>query len=162
MSTEDSRDFRDEKASQSDDDSPLKTESEGNDDEIQHADAEQHRPGEVERVPSKLDRVEELHPVRSHRSYGCGDGYTCFEVDEEHASTRRGAAAQDEEEKFEVGWEGGPDEDPESPRKLGTFRRWVIVLIIAGSSLCVYVGLNPSIDMHQTCPENRYLTEVYW
>jgi len=41
-------------------------------------------------------------------------------------------------EDFEVRWDG--DHDPMNPRSMGTARKWIIVIILSASSLCVYVA----------------------
>ncbi|MCJ1395277.1 hypothetical protein MMC18_008161 [Xylographa bjoerkii] len=42
---------------------------------------------------------------------------------------------QESEKNFEVGWDG--DDDPMNPRSMSTGRKWLIVLIVSSSSLCV-------------------------
>jgi hypothetical protein len=77
--------------------------------------------------------------LRSERSYGGEDGYSCNherneemdeEEDEETEETR-------EQKRWEVTWDG--ENDPMSPRSMGKARKWAIVLIMASSALCVYV-----------------------
>ena len=41
-------------------------------------------------------------------------------------------------EDFEVRWDD--DHDPLNPRSMGTARKWIIVIILSTSSLCVYVA----------------------
>ncbi len=43
----------------------------------------------------------------------------------------------DGDNAFEVRWEGG--DDPANPRSLSTLRKWIVVLILSVSSLCVSV-----------------------
>lgn len=57
--------------------------------------------------------------------------------DEESGSTAIDAGGTDEKE-FEVAWDG--DDDPMNPRSMAYARKWVIVLIVSASSLCVCVG----------------------
>ena len=42
----------------------------------------------------------------------------------------------DAEKDFEVKWEGG-DDDPMNPRSMSEVRKWMVVLIVSASSLCV-------------------------
>ena len=81
-----------------------------------------------------------LHPntlqqVYSHRSYAAGDGYTCFGEDEERPNIPVGGIAADAEKRFEVTWDG--DDDPMNPRSMPKLRRWLIVLVVSASSVCV-------------------------
>lgn len=81
-----------------------------------------------------------LHPnalqqVYSHRSYAAGDGYTCFSEDEERPNIPSGDTAADAEKQFEVTWDG--DDDPMNPRSMPKLRRWLIVLVVSASSVCV-------------------------
>lgn len=90
-----------------------------------------------------------LHPntlqqVYSHRSYAAGDGYTCFGEDEERPNIPVGGIAADAEKRFEVTWDG--DDDPMNPRSMPKLRRWLIVLVVSASSVCV------------TCTSSLYTT----
>jgi hypothetical protein len=89
------------------------------------------------------------------RCYGGQDGYSVFtpEDDLDSDATRDEEAqarirkAEDEEEEAKsddsrvhegVGFVVGFDEaDPLDPRRIGKLRKWVIVLIVSASSLCV-------------------------
>ena len=42
---------------------------------------------------------------------------------------------QDRDDPFEVNWDG--DHDPRNPRNMSKARKWVIVLVVSMSSLCV-------------------------
>jgi hypothetical protein len=44
-------------------------------------------------------------------------------------------ARPDRPNAFEVGWDG--DVDPLNPRSLGRARKWIVVLIVSATSLCV-------------------------
>ena len=79
-------------------------------------------------------RPQSLHPVRSHRSYGGEDGYSCHRGSIEGGPETSGV----EDDRFTVRFSG--DNDPDSPRSRSRFRKWVVVLIMAGSALNVYVG----------------------
>ncbi|KAF2091599.1 putative MFS multidrug transporter [Saccharata proteae CBS 121410] len=87
-----------------------------------------------------------MHSVHSHRSYAGGDGYTRWDEEEEiSAQPGRGDAQHDSpavghdpaagEKSFTVTWDG--ENDPANPRNMSKARRWLIVLIVAASSLCV-------------------------
>ncbi|KAF1998485.1 MFS general substrate transporter [Amniculicola lignicola CBS 123094] len=86
---------------------------------------------------AKAGHAKSLRSIKSHRSYAGGDGYTCFNQDDEgdeetvrRPSNSRGATAE-----FTVSWDG--DADPGNPRSMSKARRWMIVLIVSSSSLCV-------------------------
>ena len=81
--------------------------------------------------------------VRSHsrsinpiRSYSDGHGHACVSNVEEPLPTD-GGTEDCSEKQFEVQWDG--DSDPSNPRSRSRFRKWLIVLIVSASSLCVYV-----------------------
>jgi hypothetical protein len=80
-----------------------------------------------------LSKPRTLQSTKSHRSYGGEDGYSCHQgsIDDEMGNQ------SDEERRFEVRWDG--DNDPMNPRSRSKFRKWIVVLILAGSALCVYV-----------------------
>ena len=71
----------------------------------------------------------------SQRSYSDGYGYTTSQDREDQPKIEeiKGSA----EKEWEVKWDG--DHDPMNPRSMSTPRKWVIVLIVSASSLCVYV-----------------------
>ncbi|KAI9818934.1 MAG: hypothetical protein M1827_007756 [Pycnora praestabilis] len=71
--------------------------------------------------------------TRSGHSYGGGDGFSCHS-DEERQSPGD-SPTQDPEKAFEVHWDG--DEDPMNPRSMSKPRKWLIVMIVSMSSLCV-------------------------
>jgi len=59
-------------------------------------------------------------------------------VPEEGKGKVEGGEAQDSgrpKEDFDVKWDG--DHDPMDPRNMGTARKWMIVVILSTSSLCV-------------------------
>ena len=80
-----------------------------------------------------VSRPATLTQTRSHRSVAGGDGYTVFSEDDDDDRRRDGDTAPRE---FVVTWEGG-DSDPMNPRSMSKLRRWLIVLIVSSSSLCV-------------------------
>ena len=55
--------------------------------------------------------------------------------DEEKRQGDEANGGKESEKPFEVGWEG--DDDPTNPRSMSTGRKWLIVLIVSTSSLCV-------------------------
>ncbi|KAF2009630.1 MFS general substrate transporter [Aaosphaeria arxii CBS 175.79] len=93
-------------------------------------------------VGDNLAHTKSLRSTKSRRSYAGGDGYTCFEHDDDQherpnkstGSTAAAPAAADGD-PFLVTWDG--DSDPMNPRSMPKWRRWIVVLILSGSSLCV-------------------------
>lgn len=83
-------------------------------------------------VPSRLsqDRLS-LHHTRSHTSHVDGHGY----FNEDQDGEQQVAIESSAEKAFEIGWDG-PD-DPMNPKNMGTFRKWMIVMINAFGALCV-------------------------
>lgn len=85
-----------------------------------------------------------LKSVRSRHSQAGADGYTYFansDDDEERQQQVKRSAGDGKEttaapdEPYLVRFDG--DTDPMNPRSMAKWRRWVIVLIVASSSLCV-------------------------
>lgn len=76
-------------------------------------------------------RSRSLHTVQSHRSYAAGDGYTCWDEEEPAAPC----------EAFEITWASQPEskasQTVRNPRLMSIARRWLIVIIVSSSSLCV-------------------------
>ncbi|KAI7241156.1 MFS general substrate transporter [Hortaea werneckii] len=74
--------------------------------------------------------------ARSHNSYT--DGYTHFTGDEEeaqsHGQDKHTADGDDPEKQFEVKFD---EDDAMNPKNKPTPRKWLVVVIIAFSSLCV-------------------------
>lgn len=70
----------------------------------------------------------------SHRSYVDGHS-TYFSYDEDRQESHTGPA-NDSEKDFEVRWDG--NDDPMNPRNMHKIKRWMIVIIVSMSSLCVY------------------------
>jgi hypothetical protein len=77
-------------------------------------------------------RAKSLRSIHSHRSYAASDGYTHFKEEEDRPNISSGVTA---DEPFLVTWDG--DSDPMNPRSMTKLRRWLIVLIVSSSSLCV-------------------------
>ncbi|KAL3421615.1 drug/proton antiporter YHK8-like protein 1 [Phlyctema vagabunda] len=71
-----------------------------------------------------------LSHIRSQNGYGCDDGENSSSEDIEAAD---GAVEKD---PYEVKWDGG-DSDPLNPRSMHHARKWLVVIIVSASSLCV-------------------------
>jgi len=82
--------------------------------------------GPATKLPSRSSR---LSRARSNNGYGCDDGH------DSEASLDEGEGAV-EKDPFEVQWDGG-ESDPMNPRSMNYGRKWVIVLVVSASSLCV-------------------------
>jgi hypothetical protein len=67
--------------------------------------------------------------TRSNNGYGCDDN-------EEDDTTEEEAGGATEKDPFEVHWDNG-DEDPLCPRSMSLARKWLVVIIVSASSLCV-------------------------
>ncbi|KAK7569587.1 major facilitator superfamily domain-containing protein [Phyllosticta citricarpa] len=96
--------------------------------------------------PEDRDDRASLQPVQSHRSYAASDGYTHWDEEGAAPGTRsrsRGARGQatDPEQEFEVTWDTLPNSEAsksvQNPRNMSLARRWLIVIIVSTSSLCV-------------------------
>jgi hypothetical protein len=72
-----------------------------------------------------------LSRARSNNGYGCDD--TRNSSQEEIGDVEIGGQEKD---PWEVRWDGG-DNDPKNPRSMTMGRRWIIVIIVSASSLCV-------------------------
>ena len=89
------------------------------------------------RVLSRSGTTRQTSSLHTTRSYGDGHGYTCFIDEEQHDPEKPEDDSQSSERHFEVGW---AESDPMDPRGLSTARKWLIVLILAMSSCCVFVS----------------------
>ncbi|KAF8857989.1 MFS general substrate transporter [Acephala macrosclerotiorum] len=76
--------------------------------------------------------IRSMSRTRSHNGYGCDDNDAS--ADEGEAGDFEGGAA--EKDPYEVHWDGG-DNDPMCPRSMTTARKWLVVIIVSASSLCV-------------------------
>lgn len=72
-----------------------------------------------------------LSRARSNNGYGCDDVQDSSQ--EELGDVEVGGQEKD---PWEVRWDGG-DNDPANPRSMTMARRWIIVIIVSASSLCV-------------------------
>ena len=68
------------------------------------------------------------------RSYSDGHGFTRTSEDDERKATDV-ETGPDPEKEFEVKWDG--EDDPMNPRSMNRVRKWIIVVIVSTSSLCV-------------------------
>ena len=85
------------------------------------------RNNSLARAPTSLRSVSR---TRSNNGYGCGPDNS-----EESGGDVEGDA-QAEKDPYEVRWDGG-DNDPMNPRSMAFARKWVVVIIVSASSLCV-------------------------
>jgi hypothetical protein len=83
--------------------------------------------GPATKLPSRSSR---LSRVRSNNGYGCDDG------NDSEEGPYEGEGAVTEKDPFEVQWDGG-ETDRMNPRSMSYARKWVIVLVVSASSLCV-------------------------
>ncbi|RDW85507.1 MFS general substrate transporter-40 [Coleophoma crateriformis] len=89
--------------------------------------------------PNSLGRVQtgrsgrSLSHIRSTNGYGCDEGDNSGSED---AADVEADAARVEKDPFDVRWDGG-DNDPMNPRSMHHLRKWVVVIIVSLSSLCV-------------------------
>ena len=87
------------------------------------------RNNSLARAPTSLRSVSR---IKSNNGYGCDDP----EDESDESGDMEGRHAQVEKDPYEVRWEGG-DNDAMNPRSMGLGRKWVVVLIVSASSLCV-------------------------
>ena len=85
------------------------------------------RSNSLARAPTSMRSVSR---TRSNNGYGCGPD------DSEESSGDVEQGAQTEKDPYEVRWDGG-DNDPMNPRSMAFARKWVVVIIVSASSLCV-------------------------
>jgi len=79
------------------------------------------------RSNSQTTQGRPISRTTSHNGYGCDDV-------EQDVTAEPGAAV--EKDEFEVGWDDG-ELDPMNPRSMTLARKWVVVLVVSASSLCV-------------------------
>jgi hypothetical protein len=87
------------------------------------------RNSSLARAPTSLRSISHS---RSNNWYGCDDVEDLEEVGDGEA--REGEAGEGKDH-FEVRWDGGEREM--NPRSLGLGRKWIVVLIVSASSMCV-------------------------
>ena len=86
------------------------------------------RNNSLARAPTSLRSISRS---RSNNGYGCDAN----DEDEESGDVEEGEV-QVEKDPYEVRWEGG-DNDPLNPRSMRLGRKWIVVVIVSASSLCV-------------------------
>lgn len=82
-------------------------------------------------APSGLRPLQEVRSRSSARSHKSYDGYTVDRDDDEKDTSD----PSNPERKFEVAFDG--EKDPFNPRNRPIWRKWLVVIIVANSSLCV-------------------------
>lgn len=70
--------------------------------------------------------------TRSNNGYGCDDPTDSSDENKGGNGLEEG---QPEKDEFEVHWEG--DHDPLNPKSFSMARKWLIVIIVSASSMCV-------------------------
>lgn len=86
------------------------------------------RSGSKTRDGNRPGSARTLSRHRSNNGYGCDE-------DNDDVGDAEAADVQ-EKDPYEVHWENG-DADPLNPRSRSKFRKWVVVIIVSASSLCV-------------------------
>jgi hypothetical protein len=102
---------------------------------------------EEERVPfdtvpnpdTQVDQGVDEKAVRHSKDSNTDEPVRPRSKDEESGITAVGDDAVNNKE-FEVAWDG--DDDPMNPRSMPFARKWIIIIILSASSLCVYVGFS--------------------
>lgn len=84
----------------------------------------------------RVDQSADEKAVRRSRESNLDGQARRQSKDEESGITAVGDDNVNEKE-FEVTWDG--DDDPMNPRSMPYARKWIIVIIVSASSLCVYV-----------------------
>ncbi|KAG4410754.1 hypothetical protein IFR04_016109 [Cadophora malorum] len=85
------------------------------------------RPNTLGRNRTGASARSSISRTRTHNGYGCDDN---------EDSGQDVEAGVSEKDPFDVIWEGG-DSDPLNPRSMTLARKWLVVLIVSASSLCV-------------------------
>jgi hypothetical protein len=80
---------------------------------------------------TRPNSLRSLTKARSNNGYGCDDTNDSSQEDDGDVE-----AGRQEKDPWEVKWDGG-DNDPANPRSMTMARRWLIVIIVSASSLCV-------------------------
>lgn len=103
---------------------------------------------------ASTSRPNSLHTTRS---YGDGHGYTCPSDDEEQQGANAGQT-DDPEKRFEVQWDS--DTDPMNPRSRSKPQKWLVVILVSMSSLCVYV-LNYLLNANAKTAKDLHIISVH-
>ncbi|KAK0120190.1 hypothetical protein ONS95_011596 [Cadophora gregata] len=85
------------------------------------------RPNALGRYRTGASSMSGVSRTRTHNGYGCDDN-------EDSGQDVEGGVP--DKDPFDVVWEGG-DLDPLNPRSMTTARKWLVVIIVSASSLCV-------------------------
>jgi hypothetical protein len=80
---------------------------------------------------NRPNSLRSLTKARSNNGYGCDDTNDSSQEDDGDVE-----AGRQEKDPWEVKWDGG-ENDPANPRSMTMARRWLIVIIVSASSLCV-------------------------
>ncbi|KAG9233193.1 major facilitator superfamily domain-containing protein [Amylocarpus encephaloides] len=111
----------------------------------------------ITQINSHARRPTSLRSISRPRS---NNGYGCDEPDDDLDEADVGnveAAARTEKDPFEVRWDGG-ESDPMNPRSMTKARKWLVVIIVSLSSLCVtctssiYTSTYNQIEKEFDCP----------
>lgn len=98
------------------------------------SDSSPHPRKEFQLEYSNSRRNSLVNRTRSNNGYGCDEGI------EDNVIVSDGNDLEghtvEEKDPFEVHWDGG-DSDPMNPRRHSKARKWVVVLLVSASSLCV-------------------------
>jgi len=86
--------------------------------------------------PTSMQNPSSLRSIsksRSQNGYGCDDGTEEDNAEGGNGDTEAGPVT--EKDPFEVRWDG--EHDPMNPRSMSYVRKWIVVIIVSLSSLCV-------------------------
>ena len=98
-----------------------------------HADSSPQESKELEAAYPMRDHS--ISRTRSHNGYGCDEGTEDHVVGVAGDNDIEGQSAS-VRDPFEVHWDGG-DSDPVNPRNFSKAKKWIVVLIVSASSVCV-------------------------
>jgi hypothetical protein len=87
------------------------------------------------RARNESRSIRSLSRIRSNNGYGCDEGDESTEEEGSGGDVEAGRVPV-EKDPYEVRWEGG-DSDPLNPRSMTMARKWLVVIIVSLSSLCV-------------------------
>jgi hypothetical protein len=86
--------------------------------------------------PSKINRQDSQSRSRPLSRTRSNNGYGCDDNDDMTTDLEIAGDSGVEKDPFEVHWEDG-DNDPSNPRSMSLARKWLVVIIVSASSLCV-------------------------
>lgn len=87
------------------------------------------RPNTLRQKATNASARSSVSRTRTQNGYGCDDNEDSEGQDLEGGVLR-------EKDPYDVVWDGG-DADPMNPRSMSLARKWLVVLIVSASSLCV-------------------------